>query len=281
MYSDELDETRHEAELKSIFRRNETKSATDVVARSRQIALSSALRRVEFWISRRTILASNEGLTNVNEVYRNILRQIEIDRSDLISDSEMMDLSNRLDIINKRTADFSKYEIQNTISTIDFKNALENQSDYYSELSARLLKPYVESLEARISSLDSIYNIVDKFIQIVNEMLNDKFITYTMTEGFKILNIKGHYIEVEHLSSGEQQLLLLLSHILVARDKPSVFIVDEPELSLNVKWQRKLIDSLLELTQRSQIQFILATHSLELLSQHMDKVVPLYNRQPT
>jgi energy-coupling factor transporter ATP-binding protein EcfA2 len=279
LYSDEISDSQNETELRSVFRRNETKNATDIVARSRQIALANALRRVATWINRRTILASNEGLTNVNEVYRNILRQIKHDGSDLISELEISDLSRRLEAITDRTAEFSKYEIQNTVSTTDFKNALTSKSEYQTELSARLLKPYVESLEARIAALNSIYDIVNKFIQIVNGMLNDKYITYTMTTGFSILNIKGDELEVEHLSSGEQQLLLLLSHILVARDQPSVFIVDEPELSLNVKWQRKLITNLLELTYGSKIQFLLATHSLELLAQHMDRVVQLSNRQ--
>ena len=55
----------------------------------------------------------------------------------------------------------------------------------------------------------------------------------------------------------------------------TIFIIDEPEISLNVKWQRQLIHALLELTKGSQVQFILATHSMELLSQYMGHVIKL------
>jgi len=68
---------------------------------------------------------------------------------------------------------------------------------------------------------------------------------------------------------------LLFCHTLIARDRPSIFIIDEPELSLNVKWQRKLLEALLDVVAKSQIQFLFASHSIELLAQHRDKVVPL------
>jgi len=78
-----------------------------------------------------------------------------------------------------------------------------------------------------------------------------------------------------HLSSGEQQLLLLFCNTLVSRARPSIFIIDEPEISLNVKWQRKLVQNLLDVSQGGNTQFIFASHSIELLTQHRDKVVPV------
>jgi ABC-type glutathione transport system ATPase component len=55
-------------------------------------------------------------------------------------------------------------------------------------------------------------------------------------------------------------------------------MIDEPEISLNIKWQRQLVQSLLEITNDASIQFILASHSIELLAQHRDCVVNLKNR---
>jgi len=90
-----------------------------------------------------------------------------------------------------------------------------------------------------------------------------------------IANKLNKALEPANLSSGEQQLLLLFCYVLIARDQPSVFMIDEPEISLNVKWQRQLVQSLLDITAYSKIQFIFASHSVELLSQHRGRVVQL------
>jgi ABC-type glutathione transport system ATPase component len=54
-------------------------------------------------------------------------------------------------------------------------------------------------------------------------------------------------------------------------------MIDEPEISLNVKWQRQLVQALLDITESANIQFIFASHSMELLAQHMSRVVKLVN----
>jgi predicted ATPase len=64
----------------------------------------------------------------------------------------------------------------------------------------------------------------------------------------------------------------------VAKQRPSVFIIDEPELSLNVKWQRMLVSSLLAAAKDAQMQFVLATHSIELLARYNAYVVELSER---
>ncbi|WP_146055604.1 AAA family ATPase, partial [Streptomyces malaysiensis] len=57
--------------------------------------------------------------------------------------------------------------------------------------------------------------------------------------------------------------------------RPTIFVIDEPEISLNVKWQRSLVDALLGCAKGSEIQLILASHSIELLTAHREQVVRL------
>lgn len=61
------------------------------------------------------------------------------------------------------------------------------------------------------------------------------------------------------LSSGEKQMLVILMTVLVEDNKPSVLFMDEPEISLHLDWQRKLIQYIKELN--PNVQIILATHS--------------------
>ena len=75
------------------------------------------------------------------------------------------------------------------------------------------------------------------------------------------------------LSSGEKQILILLTQALLRVDDPVVYIADEPELSLHVLWQEKLLDSLVTLG--GEIQVIVATHSPDIVGKFRDKIINL------
>jgi predicted ATP-dependent endonuclease of OLD family len=79
------------------------------------------------------------------------------------------------------------------------------------------------------------------------------------------------------LSSGEKQIVILLTQALLWEDKPVVYVVDEPELSLHVTWQAKLLKSLQDLG--GQIQIIVATHSPDIIGPFHDKVINLGARR--
>lgn len=73
------------------------------------------------------------------------------------------------------------------------------------------------------------------------------------------------------LSSGEKQILVILLTVLVEDNKPYVLFMDEPEVSLHVEWQKRLVDLILELN--PQVQIILTTHSpAVVMNGWMDKV---------
>jgi predicted ATP-dependent endonuclease of OLD family len=61
------------------------------------------------------------------------------------------------------------------------------------------------------------------------------------------------------LSSGEKQILAILLTVLVEDQQPYVLFMDEPEVSLHIDWQKRLIDLILELN--PNVQIILTTHS--------------------
>jgi ABC-type cobalamin/Fe3+-siderophores transport system ATPase subunit len=61
------------------------------------------------------------------------------------------------------------------------------------------------------------------------------------------------------LSSGEKQILVILLTVLVQDNQPAVLIMDEPEISLHIDWQEKLIGYIRELN--PNVQVIIATHS--------------------
>lgn len=65
------------------------------------------------------------------------------------------------------------------------------------------------------------------------------------------------------LSSGEKQMLVILLTVLVQDHSHCVLFMDEPEASLHIEWQQKLISMIRELN--SNVQIILTTHSPALI----------------
>jgi predicted ATP-dependent endonuclease of OLD family len=70
---------------------------------------------------------------------------------------------------------------------------------------------------------------------------------------------KGEVLVPYQLSSGEKQLLAILLTVLVEDQQPYVLFMDEPEASLHVEWQQKLIETIIKLN--PNVQIILTTHS--------------------
>ena len=75
----------------------------------------------------------------------------------------------------------------------------------------------------------------------------------------------GDSFSFDGLSSGQKEIiatLFLIWH--TTRDKPSIVLIDEPELHLNAEWQRMFVHRLAELAPNNQ--YILATHSEEIFA---------------
>lgn len=275
--SDSVPDPSDEMELRRIMRYEEPKHLSDVVGRSREIALSQALGAAGAWVGKEALQGTNQGSMNVHSVYVDVLRHLVAPRAPTpgFTSLDAADLIRRLGLIESRTAELARYELATELSTAEFKRSLQGRSRKQKNLAAELLLPYVKSLERRLDAVEPIYRLIDKFVRIINGFLRDKAISYRQSEGFAIRNQQGKPLKPADLSSGEQQLLLLFSYVLTAREMPSVFMIDEPEISLNIKWQRQLVQSLLDITEGASIQFMFASHSMELLAQHRARVVRL------
>lgn len=70
------------------------------------------------------------------------------------------------------------------------------------------------------------------------------------------------------LSSGERQILTMLYSASRSRFKDGIFLIDEPELSLHIDWQRKILNELMSLAPGRQI--IACTHSPEVGADHFE-----------
>jgi predicted ATP-dependent endonuclease of OLD family len=120
-------------------------------------------------------------------------------------------------------------------------------------------------------SLMEIYRPKQDFIDIMNGLIVNKRLRIDERNKPVIKTDEGSEFEPIFLSSGEKQLFIILGEALLQEANPSIFIADEPELSLHVEWQGSLVTSIKKLNKN--VQLIFATHSPDVVSVYSNKII--------
>ena len=119
--------------------------------------------------------------------------------------------------------------------------------------------------------LNNFKSIIDKYLSNTGKtiILNDK-------NDSLIIKLDNQEIDIKKLSSGEKQLLIIFSNVLL-ENKPFILLMDEPETSLHVEWQISLIDDLRKI--KNNIQIILVTHNpLIMLNRNSSEIGIINNK---
>jgi len=74
------------------------------------------------------------------------------------------------------------------------------------------------------------------------------------------------------LSSGEQQILSLMIRICATAKRDTVILIDEPEISLHVRWQQQLPGLLSLIAKKFKCTFVVATHSPIIVAHASDDI---------
>lgn len=110
----------------------------------------------------------------------------------------------------------------------------------------------------------------ENFLRIINSMMQRKKFSINLHNELVITTQSGKSLNLNDLSSGEKQLLIVLGEALLQEKKNCIYFADEPEISLHVKWQESLVEHLRSINPNAQIIF--ATHSPDVVSIFNDKV---------
>lgn len=98
-----------------------------------------------------------------------------------------------------------------------------------------------------------------KFQDLIDNLFSDTGKKIIRTENEIRFTQIGETLHPYQLSSGEKQMLVILLTVLIEDNLPYVLFMDEPEVSLHIEWQKRLIDLILDLN--PNVQIILTTHS--------------------
>jgi predicted ATP-binding protein involved in virulence len=144
-----------------------------------------------------------------------------------------------------------------------------------SDETAAVLGVYLEDVEEKLSVFNDIQNKIALFRRIIDSRFNAKNLKISR-DGFNVVSEKdGRIIPLEKLSSGEQHQIILIYDMLFDIETGSLLLVDEPELSLHVGWQKRFIPDLIEILKLNQFDVVLATHSPQLIGRWQSLAIEL------
>jgi len=179
------------------------------------------------------------------------------------------ELKNRLKDLEAKRKKLSKYGFLKSEETsfFDYDNIEENDT--------KVLSLYIKDNEEKLSVFDSLINKIELFTNILNNRrFNFKSIEIDKDKGFIFVS-KDSILKLTELSSGEQHEVVLLFELLFKAEENSLVLIDEPEISLHVVWQKEFLNDIQEIIELQKIDIIIATHSPQIINNRWDLTVDL------
>jgi len=139
---------------------------------------------------------------------------------------------------------------------IQLYNLQRKYLDYQVNIGNRIIE---QLQQGNADAAQSLSQKKSRFQDMVDELFAETGKKIVRTENEIRFTQIGEILLPYQLSSGEKQMLAILLTVLVEDNQPYVLFMDEPEVSLHIEWQKRLLDLILELN--PQVQIILTTHS--------------------
>jgi predicted ATPase len=139
----------------------------------------------------------------------------------------------------------------------------------------RALSLNVEDNEAMLPILEQFAAKLVRLEQSMNSRLLHKQLRLSRARGLEILDADDQVLALDKLSSGEQHQLILLFDMLFHTRPGALVLIDEPELSLHMTWQELFLPEIMEIAALNDIDFVVATHSPDIIGRYVQLEVPL------
>jgi predicted ATP-binding protein involved in virulence len=137
------------------------------------------------------------------------------------------------------------------------------------------LSIYLEDVNAKYKVFESIINKLELYEKIVNQKLSFKKMILSSASGITVVSEEGKTLSLSELSSGEQEILVLFYKLIFEADV-NLLLIDEPEISLHIAWQKEIMGNLKSVVNlNKKIQVIIATHSPQIISHNWDLQIDL------
>lgn len=142
----------------------------------------------------------------------------------------------------------------------------------YNAANGKLLSAYLDGLKDMLGEYSGLLKDLKLFASILQKKhFLHKTISFSPSYGFKAFDDKGISIPSSKLSSGEQNMIILLYRIIFEVHDGDILLIDEPEISMHVVWLKEFIDDLQTIAAtKSKVQILIATHSPQIVRGAID-----------
>lgn len=164
----------------------------------------------------------------------------------------------------------------NDVGLIGSENKLHEWEIQSDEMS-KVLWLYIEDSKDKLNAYRVIMEKLTLMRNIINRRFKFKQLYIDKEKGyvFKDSPESKTSIPVEKLSSGEQNEMVLIYHLLFNCNENDIIMIDEPEISLHISWQHHMIGDFDEISKLNNLSLLLATHSPDLIGDNWNLVQTL------
>ncbi|MDG5499942.1 AAA family ATPase [Marinobacter sp. BGYM27] len=151
-----------------------------------------------------------------------------------------------------------------------------NVLDEIKEEDKKVLTLYVKDTKQKLEAYTPLLNKIQLFFSILNEKrLSFKRVEIDQESGFRFETEESRPLELTQLSSGEQHQVVLLYELIFNTQENVLVLIDEPEISLHVAWQKEFLNDLKKIIALQNMPVVIATHSPQIIDENWHLTVDL------
>lgn len=266
-------------------------------SKEHMIELLDLLKRMKqligeiYFIREQRLIRESKGRRDETEVI-NVIEELPVKFKDLMR-SVQQDYSteaNRLDSTypnrlfeneEKITEEDYKVKMQGmalkfeTLSKYDLSTMQSSANFVFKEEHSKALKIYFDDFDTKYHVYEDFIKKLDLYTDIINDRLSFKELRISREFGISIVDEQSKQLKLTQLSSGEKQEIVLFYELIFGTQKNVLLLIDEPEISLHITWQKKFMDDLLRIIEYKGFNVIVATHSPQIINEHWDRQIDL------
>lgn len=225
-----------------------------------------------------------EEIDTVDVVAENFGRMLEQKRIEFLSNvqdskNQLMDRLLDADTQVLTEAEYSAMaiDVQAKIDALGQFGITYERIRPYNGDNARLLSAYLLDLRDTLDKYIGLLNDLNLFASILREKhFLHKTISFSPAYGLKAFDEQGISIKPSLLSSGEQNMIILLYRMIFEVHDGDILLIDEPEISMHVVWLKEFIKDVLEIAScKKGVQILIATHSPQIVREAEDNCFDL------
>lgn len=183
-----------------------------------------------------------------------------------ITQEEYLEAVGKIILLQEKMQDYNLIKDLHLVSFSGFK-----------EEHSKAIKVYLDDIIKKISVYNNLIKKLDIFVKTINNKLYNKKMNVSSEFGLKIVGNNEKELELNKLSSGEQQIIVLYYELIFETTDKLMLLIDEPEISLHVAWQRTLMDDLNKIIKEKEdgLSVIVATHSPQVINNNWNDIIDL------